>query len=213
MATDVADWVKYVSPSVPLCPNPVIKRYVVDICRDFCNHTELWGDNELAAISLVADQPDYSISSALGDIVSIDHAEINEVPIRPMSRSMLNNQFNNWRHNTEKYPRGYMFDAADTMTLFYTPKENVADTLVVWVNLKPLETATSVQEFLWRDYRHDIAGGAIGRLLQVRNMPWTDIKLGMVEESRYESARNAARGKKFKGRTRLEMQAAPEFFC
>jgi hypothetical protein len=213
MSVAVSSWVKYIAGQVPLCPNPVIKDYLIDILRDFCKETNLWDENQLTAIDLVADQADYTLTSSSGDIVSVESVEIDGVPIKPASKKILNEIRYRFRDVTERRPRAYDFKASNVLTLIYTPSEDLTGGLVVWVSLKPLESATSIEDFLWRDYKMDITNGVVGQLLQLSNKPWSDFEKGVVKFNLYSSARDNAKNVKYQGRTNGVMVAPQEFFC
>lgn len=214
MSTAITSWLPRIQPQVPGCPNPVIKKYLIDVLRDFCEETQLWENNELTAISLVADQADYALSSLSGDIVAIDSAEIDEVPIKPITLFELNSQFHNWRHTTTRRPLNYLQTASSSnITLVYTPSEALTDGLVVWVSLKPLETATTVEDFLWKEYRDAIANGTVGMLKMVDGMPWSDMQSGMIKYATYEAVRDTAKAKKIRGNTNQTNMVPHEWVC
>lgn len=214
MATSLNEWIPDIAPEVPMCPNQVIKKETLEICRDLCENTLLWDGNELAAINIVADTPEYALVSASGDIVSIDSVEIDGVPITGKTENELNNSGIAWRDETENPPQHYLLNQrSDNIRLVYTPSEAIAGGLVVWVNLKPLRTATTVEDFLWDHYRDLIAIGAKSRILGIRGMPWYDPKQAGSYEMEYTVKRNAALMKKFSGRVRGDLQVGGEFFC
>ena len=56
MATvSVDQWFPDVVPAAQLCPNPIIRREIVNACRDLCDRTMLWV-SKLDAIDVVADE-------------------------------------------------------------------------------------------------------------------------------------------------------------
>lgn len=213
MTVAISSWLQDIAAQVPGCPNPVITRTLIKVLRDFCQHTLLWDDNLLTPIDIVADTADYTLTSEDGDIVHIDSAELDGSPLTPISKAMLNRLERDWRDNTQTRPTCFYFGAANTFTLIYTPSEAYTAGLKVWVSLKPLETATVVEDFLWDRYRDTIMKGTIGKLAQIAQMPWTDFALGMKKEGQYESERDAARVIKETGRTNMQLHTGGEFFC
>lgn len=221
MATNITNWVKKVAPHVPKCPDPVIEEYVIDTLRDFCHFTRLWDDNELTAIDIVDGTHTYALTSASGDIVSIDHAEVEDVPIRPISLDELNKPrvysmiwaSAYWR--TLEAPRASMYitGMSDNIRLVYTPSEDITGGLAVWVCLKPLETATTVEDFLWKEFKDVITEGTIARLLGIRTKPWYNLQESLLRQELYEAGRYTAFNLKQTGRTRLEVKATPAFFA
>jgi hypothetical protein len=214
MSVALTQWYRNISPQLSGCPNPVIKTYLIDVLRDFCEQTQLWGNNQLDAIDIVADTPEYALSSASGDIVAIDHAEVDGQPIHPESIKSLNELHIDWRQITTRRPRNYSFDdSSDNIRLIYTPSEDLTDGLVVWVSLKPLLTATTVENFLYNKYESVITRGVVGKLMQVSGRPWSDMNVGVAKERQYEAARDNAKVLKFTGRTHYQTTAPSEDFA
>ena len=207
MATNITSWIPDVSPAAPGCPNQVLKSSILEICRDFCKHTQLWNNQALTAIDIVALTADYTLSSLLGDIAFIDAVLVDSNPIWPTTIEELNALFRYWRSTTETRPSRYVVEAADSIKLVYKPSEAVTAGLEVFVSLMPLRTATTVQDFIYRDHKEAIANGAIGKLLDIPNVPWSNIELAAVYTSRYEAARDTAKLMKFTGRAPTELIA------
>jgi len=213
MATNVTEWIPYIAGAMPMCPDPVIERAVVDACRDFCQHTLLWDENMLTAINIVDGTHTYTLASTSGDIAGVDYVEVDSVPIFPTSVNEMNKTCVEWRDVVATRSTRYVVGMANSIRLIYEPDEDVTGGLKVWVCLKPLEAATSVQDFLWRDYQKAIADGAKAALLEMPGMEWTNPQLGAFFQEKYEAARATAMMKKFTGRTRHELMATPVFFA
>ena len=213
MATNISEWVQHISARVPLCPDPVIEQEVLFTCQDFCQRTLLWDENKLDPINIVATTHTYALSSTDGDICAVDLVRVDSVPITPVSVNELNKRGVTWRDLTSSRPAEYIVGMKDEIRLVYIPTENITAGLEVWVCLKPLKTATSVEDFLYRDYRDVIKDGASGRLLEIPGQPWSDIELANYFITKYEDARDSAMSKKFTGRTRMQITATPVYFA
>lgn len=74
--------------------------------------------------------------------------------------------------------------------------------LGVWVALKPLLTATTVENFIYEDYMDVISDGARARLFSMINQPWASAEAALFYKSRYEAFRDKAAGKARTGLTR-----------
>jgi len=211
MATNLTEWIPHVT--IPLCPDPVVERAVLDTCRDFCEHTLLWDEQALTAIDIVDGTHTYTLSSDDGDIVMVDSVVVDDVPIYPTSVNEMNRMCKTWRALTSTRSTRYIVGEADEIRLVYEPDEDITGGLEIWVCLKPLETATSVEDFLYRSYKMGIAYGAMALILEMPGMEWTNPELSLLYQSKYEAVRNSAMSKKFTGRTRLEIAAAVPFFA
>ncbi len=221
MATNITNWTPKVAPFVPFCPDPVIEEYIIDVLRDFCHFTRLWDDNELTAIDIVDGTHTYTLSSSSGDIVCVDAAEIEDVPIRPVSMNELTKSYvygrvwshTYWRQLEATRSTMYIVGMTDNIRLVYTPSEDITGGLAVWVSLKPLETATTVEDFLWNEFKDVITQGVVAVLLGIKNRPWSDLKESLLRQDIYEAGRFTTFNLKQTGRTRLEMIATPAFFA
>jgi len=213
MATNITKWTPKIAPYVPFCPDPVIEEYIIDTLRDFCQFTRLWDENELTAIDIVEDTATYALTSASGDIVCVDYVEVDGVPIHPVSVDELNKRGVLWRDLDASRSSRYIVGMDDNITLVYTPNEDVDAGLSVWVSLKPLEAATTVEDFLWNQFKDIISDGVRAALLGIKNRPWSDLQESLLRQELYEAGRFTAFNLKQTGRTRLEMRATPVFFA
>ena len=207
MATNITEWIPRIAPAVPLCPNQVIKEAIVNTCRDFCQKTQLWDNNALTAIDVEDGTSDYALTSALGDITGTDAVELDGTPISPTTVEELDRFNPLWRQTVTERSSWYIFSMADSIKLVYEPDDDITGGLETWVSLKPLKTATTVQDFLYRDYEEAIEFGAKGEILLIPGMPWSNLELGAYFTNKYEGARDTAKLKKFTGRTNKIMRA------
>jgi len=207
MATNITEWIPRIAPTVTLCPNQIIKEAVINTCRDFCQKTQLWDNNALTAIDVVDGISDYVLTSALGDIVGTNAAAVDGTPISPTTVEELDRLNTLWRQTVTARSSWYIFGMADSIKLVYEPDDDITGGLEVWVSLKPLKTATTVEDFLYRDFERAIEDGAKGELLVIQGTPWSNLELGGYFTTKYEAARDTAKMQKFTGRTNKIMSA------
>ncbi|HQI02812.1 MAG TPA: hypothetical protein PLA18_16175 [Deltaproteobacteria bacterium] len=74
--------------------------------------------------------------------------------------------------------------------------------LHVWAVLKPLITATTVEDFLYNDFLEDIANGARYRLFEMPGTKWANGEYAGYYKAKYEQAVNKAANRKLKGLTK-----------
>lgn len=123
MATNISSWRSRILRNVSKCPVSIIDETVLDILRDFCEHTKIWTE-QLPVIELVAYTSEYALTSANGDIVGITHAEIDNTPILPISERILDEKDSGWRDKTAVTPTHYLMDHDRTIRLVYMPNED-----------------------------------------------------------------------------------------
>ena len=123
MATNISSWRSRILRNVSKCPVSIIDETVLDILRDFCEHTKIWTE-QLTVIELVAYTSEYALTSANGDIVGITHAEIDNAAILPISERILDEKDSGWRDKTAVTPTHYLMDHDRTIRLVYMPNED-----------------------------------------------------------------------------------------
>jgi hypothetical protein len=123
MATNISSWRPRILRNVSKCPASIIDETVLDILRDFCEHTKIWTE-QLPVIELVAYTSEYALTSANGDIVGITHAEIDNTQILPISERILDEKDSGWRDKTAVTPTHYLMDHDRTIRLVYMPNED-----------------------------------------------------------------------------------------
>lgn len=201
----VDSWLDEVVPAAQLCPTKIIRQDIVNACREFCRRTELW-NQDLTAISIVADQAEYPLTLTGADIVSGNRATIvgNADPLSPVSEEALDadeRETEYWRTRTggqAEITRFYVTSDYN-IRLVYIPDFALASGLNVNVHTMPLETATSVPLFLYNEYKEVIANGAKARLKLRLDMPWTDLALGAGLYDLFEQGVFLGRQKKYTG--------------
>lgn len=147
---------------------------------------------EAAGNSLYIGAADYALTSTSGEIAEVRYAEFDGQTIYPVSLNALDSADKSWRHKMTSAPTHFIKEAADRIRLVYCPNENVVDGLVVWINLMPLRTATTVEDFLYNQYFETIADGAAYRLLSMAGQPWGNLETSAAYGARYTNDKNKA---------------------
>ena len=185
-------WINKIAPDVRGCPNPVIKDEVLWTARDFCKETQLLIE-ELTAIDVVEDQAEYTLAPTGGEIVAIDHVEFDEVRILPVTIEYMDKTFSQWRTTTTTTPMHFLSDYYNKIRLVFIPEDDLTAGLVVWVSIKPLKTATTLDAFLYDNHFETLADGARARIMAMPKRPWTDAAQSSLYQAKYEMARDAAK--------------------
>lgn len=202
----IESWFDDVVPAAQLCPNPIIRKDILNACRDFCRRTELW-TADITAIDIAADTAEYPLVYAgLADIGGGNRASIvgNAYPLDAVSEEALDEdtrEVEAWRTRTSDLAAITRFYVTPdyNIRLVYIPNAALAAGLNVNVYLMPLETAVDVPLFLYNEYKETIAMGAKARLKLRLDMPWTDVNAGAGHMDIFEQGIVAGRAKKFTG--------------
>lgn len=190
MATDIMQFLPNVAPSADMCPTAMIREFIIETIRRFCEETGLWVER-LQAISVVADQATYDLKAdtvllydgvtqlnTIADISLLEHVELSNIDLETTSVRYLDENERGWRQHEESRPRRFIMRPDRLLELVYKPSQAVTDGLDIWVCLKPVRptsTATyTVEDFIWTDFRKMIEWGTIALLLEMPKVPWSD---------------------------------------
>ena len=204
-------WFPDVIPAAQLCPNPIIRREIVNACRDLCERTMLWVE-ALDPIDVVGDTAEYALTKTDVEISGADRAKFNGKTIYPTSETALDEDETQedqttWREKTTDTPERYFVTFEKNLRLVYIPDADLTSGLEVWAILIPLVDSIVVPIFLWENFKDMIADGAKGRLKSILNMPWTDLKAAGGFLQSYEAKMMPAKQKKFTGFQRVKTRA------
>jgi hypothetical protein len=208
----VDQWFPDVIPAAQLCPSKIIRREIVNTCRDLCDRTMLW-TLELPAIDIVMNQAEYQLTTTGASIAAADRAAYNGSTIFPVSETALDEDDTQvdgnteWRTKTTDVPERYFVTIEKKIRLVYIPNAAKTGGLKVWVILIPLITAIVVPDFLWDNFKDMVSDGARGRLKSMLDMPWTDLKTAGEFLASYEMQMVDAKQKKHKGFQRVKTRA------
>jgi hypothetical protein len=191
MATDILEFLPIVAPAAPMCPTKIIKEKIIEACRKFCHETKLWvvqvEEQDLVAATAAYDLTTMIVEGTVdttiaevGDIVAIDHVEIDNYALRTTAEAFLNEQEYGWRSRSEQVPRRFMMGPDRQIVFVYTPSQNKTGGVSIWLSMKPLWAATEVEDFFFTDWRKAIEYAAQAYLLEIPKMPWSDEQAAMV---------------------------------
>ena len=209
MAVPILDFLPGVAPAVPLCPTKIILDNIREGARLFCENSKIW-IKQLEPISQVANQELYDLKTTqvlgtgtnledLYDMVGIEHVEIDQQSLDPISERYLNSNERGWRRHTQTVPRRYYGTPDRELYLVFRPNSNRTDVIDVWVTIMPLRTAVDVEDFLFIDWKRAIEYGAIALLKEIPSMPWTDAESALYYWNRHQEEVDKALERKLSG--------------
>jgi hypothetical protein len=147
--------------------------------------------SETAGDSTYLSKAVYPLTTALGTIVEARKVKFDGKDVDLKGEHWLEDNVPNWQTNMASAPKYATVDQDRKLRLVPVPSESIANGLKVWVALKPLRNATSVETFLYNDWLETITDGALGILLTMTSKPWRDFDAGKFYRKRYENARYA----------------------
>lgn len=160
---DIDDLLPEVLIHAPNCSDPVAVRYLREAARAVCEKVDLWRERTSITIDDAEGSELTSVTDA--EIVRIEKATINGVPLTPQTPEWLDDNSPGW---DEEEPTGA------TSRFITQIKPGViqvvpftAGTLKVRLILKPSRSALTLPDFLVDNYGTDIGKGAAARVLML----------------------------------------------
>lgn len=219
MAT-LTQWYPEVLPWVQGCPPQFVRAKVLSAIEELCRRTLYW-QVEAAPIDIVAAQASYPLVSPTTDTLITEVVHAFDSGNRIISRSEDELDLNWPKFCAE----GAFFDGGDILTpwrqvtsdnayFFYLPDNQTNLRLVgiptttkiagltVRLALRPLPTATTMDDSLYNHLHEEISWGAIGRLLSIPDKPWSNGKLSVYYSELFEEAIEETKGRIVRSRTR-----------
>lgn len=204
----------YVLPYVMGCTEPLAVQVVRDVCIEFAEHTLLTATT-LDPIPLIAKIDTYDLDSAPGTVVqqitqawlethrlTIINADSREARVEMFNRTFAD------ANREPGHPTALMQNPDNTFTLNAVPGETVKGAITIRALVKPARTSTSVDSLLFNDYAPALGAGAVARLMNLPNEPFSNPAMAPIHESVYLRARHQARirANKAMGRTNLQVK-------
>jgi len=219
MATALTSWHKYIFPWIEGLPEPAFLNAVRDALIEFCEQTLMLTET-LTAITVVANTSSYSLTgvgTTEARIMNVENAKYKPngadntqyKSLYPLSRLQEDrHQQGNWLFQTAEEPTHfYVYQQTPaTLNLWPIPTEGSTSGLLVRVNLRPLDTATSVEDFLYNFHRRTISNGALARLFAQKAMPWYDPQLAVYYRDMFDERVNNEKLNKITGATNLGLR-------
>lgn len=138
---------------LPGCPQIVMENAVRDACIEFCKRTELL--TQTTEIDVIAGEREADLYPDADTHWVVLEVRRSMTVLEPLSRKAF---FDQSLSLNVGVPRAYYLEG--DLKLLLGPIPDADETLTAWVATRPKDTATSVNDVLWTDYREPIAAGA-----------------------------------------------------
>jgi hypothetical protein len=200
--------------SVPGCPQPVIEQYVRDAAIDACERTLAWR-YEQPLIRLTPGVYDYPYEQPTGsEVHAVITSSVNGYPIDPMTVEQIHSRYPDWPNydvSRRATPRFLVHLDDDTFGVAPLPDDSEPYDLKMMVALKPLRTATGMDQTAMDDLENVIMHGALRDLLILPNKNWSDRELASYHAKQYisKTAERRARTMLGAGRASVSVQMRP----
>lgn len=159
-----------VLPDLPRCPEALAMAHIRLACEEFYSRT-LCKRAVLASISTVADTSEYALTLPEGYVADkVLHVWLDDLEINPIGMDDRDGLDAEWRTTTGE-PSYYYMPDTENIGLFLTP--DAVYTVAAEVALKPKSDATTIDGWVYEQYREALAAGAKARLMAMAGKPWT----------------------------------------
>lgn len=168
-----ADFKDWVLPEVTGAATELVEFYVREAATEFLRKTGIL-KVEIDPIALTAEVPTYDVDVPSGyGVARLEDLWLGEQPLFPRSTDQLAQMYSNWQ-TVEGLPLYYFNEDPLTVRLVPVPDRSDYDNVTGWAVLKPLRTATGVEDWIFEDWVDVIAAGAKSMLMAMKQKPWTD---------------------------------------
>lgn len=172
--------VQRLATHVPGCPFPVIEKYVRDAAIEACEKTLAW-KYEQPAIRLTPGLHSYLYEPpSNAEVHAIIHVQLNGSKIWPCTLEDIYERFEDWPNldvEARGRPRFVTNLDADTFGVALVPDDAEDYDVFMMVALKPLRTATGMDEATLDDMENTVMDGALSQLYRLPEKSWSDSKL------------------------------------
>lgn len=182
--------------SIPDIPSFVAERQILRAARVFCEETRSWRINfqisvvgSVTTVSLVASLPS---GTELVDVISIKNVN-GGAPVSPVTYAWLDKNATNWRSESDLNAKYYVLNSNNVLRLVPKPSTTTAFLYDARVAVKPLRTATTLNDVLMNKYDEVLIDGALAYLYLMPRKPWTDGALAAVHSARFQASFAGAR--------------------
>lgn len=177
--------VRDVSLFAPNCPDTTILYALKMTAIDFCQESHWWkytGD----PIDVVAGETEYQIEVPSGtEAINVIAAWYEDYPLAPTGFAARSIWPNVRAEAREAKPNGYSALTNDTIKLYPTPDKSVPSSLTLMVALMPSYSATGVDASLVNVWTDTLINGALARLYDIPNQPFTNQEAAKKRELMY----------------------------
>lgn len=218
MSTAWSAWYDDVLPDVPGCSQPMadyrIKRAAVAFClrsRAYRARGYVSDAGGLGARGVPA-----SLVPTGTRLVSIESVKFSGVALLPLTPAQLDDLYADWTTQTASSPQYLLRDRPAVManSFYLVPAPTGASTtsLMMEVSISPSESATTVDDAIFGEFREAIGMGAKGMLMAMQKKPWSDPQLAELNLSGFNGAIEVAKIKAIRGADRQKFVTKPYSF-
>ena len=190
--TAIATIRSLVITQIPLAPDMLIDRTLIEIARDFCVYTRAWRSSVAATVT--ADTLEVALTPPTGgELVDVVKATLNGNPLTKKTQVQLDEETPRWR--TQSSAGSYITKGDTLNEVLVAPLSSTTYTsgLTVRAAWKPALTATTLDDMLISNHSDALIDGVLGKLFGLPDKPWTSGGLASHYQASFEIKKDVAR--------------------
>ena len=210
MAVSYEDFLPYILPETPGCPEVVAVQAIRSAVIDFCEQSLIL-QRDHDPIKAVANQSEYEFEPPKNYLVTkLMRGWYLKDPLSVVSPDMVtdptvyNATFPDPNVQTGK-PRSIVQKDERTFSLTPVPDETIANAITLRVALKPTRASSTCDDVLFEDYAEFIAHGAKARLCMTPGKSYTNPDVAALGNLMFRQGINRALQRAVRGHSRSDL--------
>lgn len=184
----VDDFLKFVLPDVPGCPDELVRQAVMFTANRFCVDTQCI-DAISDPVQLEEGVQDYDMDIMPGlQAITIKSVWTPTRELTPVTMSELNRMLPNWQVATNSEPSFYnMVKGFGKLTVYPIPAAPLGSDMTFHAVYAPNQFGTVVPDALVDFYLDTITAGAKARLMITPGQAWSNAQMAVANQSLYDA--------------------------
>lgn len=161
---DIDDFLPFALVHAPNCSDLIAYRYIREASRELCERCKVWRETDEMLITEDTCETLSTIPDA--DIVSIENAALDGVPLKPVTLAWLDENHPGWDRSEERGGARYITQTEPNTVQLYP---RTAGNLTMRIVLQPSLTAMTMPGILLTKWGNVIGEGAAASILLLPN--------------------------------------------
>lgn len=206
-----ADFLPFVLPYAPSCPEPVALQYLRQSAIDFCQRTRFW--RFVDEFDVTGDTSELLVTPNQSSLFEIEMAwfqptsESRWVPLTRKAYAEIDQALLDQETNTYTVPN--FISQIDYNTVTLIPR--ASGKLRISMFLSPSNDAVSSPENLFSNYASTVADGALSEILMIPEQPYSNPNLAALKGAMFNSACDSNFAMNIRGQQRSPTRAKSSF--
>lgn len=181
------DFLPFVLPYAPSCPEPLAIQYLRQAAIDFCQRTRFW--RYVDEFDVAGDTSEIIVAPGQSSLFEIEKAwfkptggdhwvELRRLPYAQIDQTLLD-------ETTDTYTVPNVISQIDYNTVTLVPR--ATGTLRISMFLSPSYEASSCPENLYSNFASTIADGALSEILMIPEQPYTNPNIAALKAGMFNA--------------------------